>query len=203
MINKLLIIVLCIIPFRNAIASHNTYTLGGTGEAGGLVFYVSPDGQHGIEAAPLDTEMPVAVPWGCMGLEIPNSKGTAVWTGITNTRSNENFNTDRLWFTDMKCYLFRAYMPKAWQLTQHFIMNTYVDWYVPSKDEMALIYSNLFIQRQGGFHFYDKSKPRCYWTSSMIDSTHAWAQYLDGITPGAVAIKEKSDMCYVRAVRSF
>ena len=184
-------------------AEPKKYKLGDSGEAGGLVFYVTPNGQHGMEAAPSETEMPASVPWGCMGLNVPNSMGTDIGTGITNTKSNENFNTDTLWIDDWGCYLFRIYMPKAWQLTQQFIMNTYGDWYVPSKDEMALIYSNLFLQRRGDFYFYDKSKPRCYWTSSMTDTTHAWVQYLDALTPGTVAMKQKSDLCYVRAVRNF
>jgi hypothetical protein len=45
-----------------------------------------------------------------------------------------------------------------------FELNNHKDWFLPSKDELKLIYENLYLQSIGGF---SNSK---YWTSSQIDA---------------------------------
>ena len=48
---------------------------------------------------------------------------------------------------------------------------TYTDWYMPSKDEVAAMYNNLYVDASNLTHFYDIP----YWTSSEFNSTDAWA----------------------------
>ena len=45
-----------------------------------------------------------------------------------------------------------------------FELNTYKDWFLPSKDELNLVYENLYLKSLGSF---SDSK---YWTSSQIDA---------------------------------
>lgn len=200
---KILLITIVYIMFSgNIMASPHRYTLGSMGEAGGLVFYVTKDGQHGIEVGGAETEDESVFEWGCMGLNIPNASETKVLAGKTNTDSIVNFDTNSIRDSDSICYNYRMYRITAWKIAKSINLH-FGDWYLPSKEEMQLVYANLFIQRQAGFHFYDKSKPRCYWTSSMSGGDKAWAIYLDGITPGVFVLLKKDELCYIRSVRSF
>jgi hypothetical protein len=62
-----------------------TYAIGHTGPAGGIVFYVTDRGTHGLEAAPAD--LSDGSEWGCSGggTPIAGADGTAVGTGAQNT----------------------------------------------------------------------------------------------------------------------
>ena len=48
-----------------------TYAIGDIGPAGGWVFYVTDDGLHGLEAAPVDQ---ANAAWGCHGVFFPGRK---------------------------------------------------------------------------------------------------------------------------------
>jgi len=49
----------------------------------------------------------------------------------------------------------------------------YSDWFLPSKDELNLMYENLKIFGVGGF------ADNYYWSSSEYDAGHAWFQDFD------------------------
>jgi hypothetical protein len=73
----------------------------------------------------------------------------------------------------------------------------YTDWYLPSKDELDMMYVNLHLQGLGGFAS-DK-----YWSSTEFDNVSAWTQ---DFSSGAVPIQfyyMESFSFYVRAVRAF
>ena len=67
-----------------------TYTIGDVGPAGGFVFYVTADGLHGLEAAPVDQGS--AVEWGCFSrtVEVSGADGLALGTGESNTEDIKN-----------------------------------------------------------------------------------------------------------------
>ena len=70
----------------------------------------------------------------------------------------------------------------------------YGDWFLPSKDDLNLMYENLRLHGVGGFaHDY-------YWSSSEDDDTYAWKQDFDG---GWQRGSSKKNYERVRAVRAF
>ncbi|MDE5613870.1 MAG: DUF1566 domain-containing protein [Treponemataceae bacterium] len=81
----------------------------------------------------------------------------------------------------------------AFELCNNYRGTGYDDWYLPTKDELNLIYENL--RRTGKILGND-----WYWSSSQITYRHAWGQrFSDGIQSND---SEYSKYC-VRAVRAF
>ena len=54
----------------------------------------------------------------------------------------------------------------------------YDDWFLPSKDELDLIFQNLYGNNLGGFSGDD------YWSSSESDADEAWNQNFSNGTQG-------------------
>jgi TolB-like protein len=164
-----------------------TYKIGDTGPAGGIVFFdrgfITEDGWRYLEAAPAGVEFPAA--WGAYGQNVPNTM-----TDIGFGKQNTKIIVDRL----------RALgeTNKAAQLCAAFDINGYKDWFLPSKDELNLMYRNLKQKGLGGF-----SNDR-YWSSSQGGSStnYAWGQrFSDG---GQDYIYySKTNTYSVRAVRAF
>jgi hypothetical protein len=76
-------------------------------------------------------------------------------------------------------------------------LNGYSDWYLPSKEDLNLVYVNLKKVGLGGF------KDALYWSSTESGSDNAWYFYFEN--GAAVNFLSKNDInyTYVRAVRSF
>jgi len=68
------------------------------------------------------------------------------------------------------------------------------DWYLPSKDELDLLY-DLHVAGLGGF-----SSTADYWSSTEVDASNAWRQYFGN---GGQVSTAKSTSCRVRPVRAF
>ena len=158
------------------------YALRDTGPAGGLIFYVKEggysDGWMYLEAAPSDQS--TGAEWGSYGSSIGGTE-TGIGTGQSNTTTimtwlNNNIETDR-----------------AAQLCDAMVYGGYDDWFLPSKDELNLMYENLKVVGVGGFAF-------SYWSSSEYDATFAWAQYFNF---GNQSSNHKYNTHPVRAVRAF
>ncbi len=132
------------------------YAIGDTGPAGGKVFWVSSNGQHGLEAAPAD-------------------QGDDVWYNgtfilIDATRDGVNagrFNTERI-IAKQGPSMFAIY---AAQLCSNYKGGGYGDWYLPSSNELDMMYYNLHVVGMGGF------ADSYYWSSTEHNSNGAWGQY--------------------------
>ena len=73
------------------------------------------------------------------------------------------------------------------------VLNGYSDWYLPSRDELSMLYSNkAFI---GGF------AAAYYWSSSEGSNYLAWSQYF--LNGNQNSYHSKTSANYVRAVRAF
>ena len=153
------------------------YKIGDLGPAGGWVFYITEGGRHGLEAAPNDQS--AGAVWGCDGTEITGADGTAVGTGAQNT-------ADIL----AGC----ADPGIAAELADSYRINGFNDWFLPSKDELNLMYTNLHQAGRGGF------KTVSYWSSSENGSNNAWNQHFND---GAQTNSNKAEVHSVRAVRAF
>jgi uncharacterized repeat protein (TIGR02543 family) len=148
--------------------SQTTYSLRDVGPAGGLIFYINPnyvtDGWRYLEAAPASTEG-TWKQWGSMGTLI-ESNTTTIVTWLNNntddTRGDVTYKTDRA-----------AYLCDA-LVTSEVGYAVCDDWFLPSKDELNLMYTNLKVAGIGGFV---ESATFCtYWSSSEYDAVEAWYQ---------------------------
>jgi len=142
---------------------------------GGTVFYLDSSGQHGLVCAPSDQGI---FEWGCFGTDIVGTS-TAFGTGQANTNLILAGCSTR---------------PIAASVCDDLVLNGYSDWYLPSRDELQLMYSNLRVQGIGGF------SNTWYWSSSQYDPYHAWSM---NFTNGFVYGSNKGNTVQVRAVRAF
>ena len=142
------------------------YRIGKRGPAGGWIFYDKGNYSNGwryLEAAPED--LPGTYDWegGWMGkLLIPGSQGTAIGTGKSNSHATVN-QTYR-----GKEYTMTSYPARMCMKYDGGGKN---DWFLPSKDELNLIFKNLEKKDIGDF------KSAWYWSSSQKDEYSAWAQF--------------------------
>lgn len=165
---------------------NGTYALRDIGPAGGYIFYDKgyySSGWRYLEAAPASTEW-TNKQWGSYGTEIGTERG--IGTGQSNTTKivtwlNSHSETNR-----------------AAQLCDALVCGGYSDWFLPSFDEIDLMYTNLKIFGVGGFEsvwqFYG------YWSSSEINGYFTWVKYFDN--DGWDGILENVSNS-VRAVRAF
>jgi hypothetical protein len=153
------------------------YRIGDTGPAGGIVFYVTALGNHGLEAAPGDLNGDAGAPWGCVGT-LTGADGLTIGTGAQNT-------------TDI---LAECTVPGiAAKLADDYSFNGFDDWFLPSRNELNEMYINKDVV--GGFlSIY-------YWSSSESFSSTARGQNFNFYgTPNNFL---KSNELRVRAVRAF
>lgn len=158
-------------------ASNALYAIGDAGPAGGIVFYITDGGLHGLEAAPVDQDNGTGAAW-CTALTDILGTGTDIGTGATNMAA-----------ILASC----AEAGSAPTLADAYTLNGYTDWFLPSRDEL----NALFLQKGvvGGFASY------FYWSSSQGGGGgDAWLQDF-GV--GDQLIFSKGNALRVRAVRAF
>jgi hypothetical protein len=80
----------------------------------------------------------------------------------------------------------------AAKICDNLVLNSYSDWFLPSKDEFSLMLTNLAPHGLGSFGQY-------YWSSSQYDASSAWC-YFTGV---ATYSKGRAGLFQVRAVRAF
>jgi TolB-like protein len=163
--------------------SAQTYKIGDTGPGGGIVFYdkgVFSGGWRYLEAAPVETEF--TAPWSASE-EYVQSISTAVGSGKRNTE----LIVERLRQLGEN--------GSAAQVCVSLNFDGYKDWFLPSKDELNLMYKNLKRKRLGGFsNIY-------YWSSSQANVIiYAWYQHFGS---GNQIDYRKANTLSVRAVRAF
>ncbi|MDR1901282.1 MAG: fibronectin type III domain-containing protein [Treponema sp.] len=149
--------------------------IGDIGPGGGLVFYDkgnNSDGWRYLEAAPASAEFSAV--WGLARTSVSGTN-----TGIGTGKRNTEILAGRGGTAAQRC---RALNTGGCQ-----------DWFLPSKDELDLMYKNLKAKGLGGFTNY-------YWSSSEANSREAWLQ---GFSKGNQFNYTKGDVSSVRAVRAF
>lgn len=176
----------------------NNYIIGNTGPAGGIIFQLSADGQHGLEAAQGGLENSNRAPWTPSVIQI--SATHAVKTGLYDG----NFNTDLIITVDGDGSSEDGASYSPAMLCANFNGGGYGDWYLPSKDELGLMFSNLHQEGLGNF------TADTYWSSSEYNTYDAWAQdFNNGDGDGASSYNGrqravgKRNYYAVRPVRAF
>jgi len=147
---------------------------------GGVVAYHDGSG-GGLIAATSDQS--TGVQWGCLGTAI-GTTGTSYGTGFSNTNAIMSGCATR---------------PIAASLARAYDGGGYDDWFLPSKDELNILYTNRVAI--GGFDLVDGA----YWSSSEEggggEAWISWYQLFDGGTQ--VAIEKDWATLEIRAVRYF
>ena len=155
---------------------------------GGIIFHLS--GSGGLIAATGIYEDYGS--WGCWATEISGADGTAIGTGPQNTIDIE-----------AGCFTSTSAAAKCSNLN----IDGYSDWFLPSKDELNLMYQNIGpgnalgvnLGAPGGFY----SLPKVFWSSSE-DSAYGAAAHIFNDTGGIqLGNAGKTVNYYIRAVRAF
>lgn len=142
---------------------------------GGYIFKINMWGK-GLCAAPKDK---TSVKWGCYGTLIDGADGEEIGDGKQNT-------TDIL---DM-CEEYSAA-----QYCDDYVNEEYEDWYLPSIQELELMYSQLYLNDLGNF---SSGK---YWSSTENFSMGAW--FLSFSTGERGNNEQKGAALRARPIRSF
>ena len=155
---------------------------------GGIIFYLDASGSRGLIAA---TEDQVSAEWGCRTTTITGADGTAIGTGSQNTidiiAGCNTIGTP-------------AYIAANYTNTETGT-GVYSDWFLPSKDELNLMYLNIGQGNALGLGNIGNFASGPYWSSSESSINNAWYQ-------GTWAVGEqypidKGSAYKSRAVRAF
>jgi hypothetical protein len=171
--------------------SQDQFNVGDTGPAGGIVFYDKgefSDGWRYLEAAPAKTEFNAQ--WGAYtgsGIRYTGRDVSGTGTEIGSGKQNTELIVKVLkqWKEGGRAALLCTYLN----------IGGYNDWFLPSKDELNLMYQNLKQKGLGGF------SNNLYWSSSQDVDINTWHQRFQ---------KGQQDTSYyrsgqgaVRAIRAF
>ena len=160
---------------------------GDVGPSGGFVFYVNPnyatDGWRYLEAAPFDQS--AGAPWGCFRHAIAGARGTAVGTGRKNTSDIVLACNDP---------------QSAAALCANLVVNGVTGWFLPSRDELALMYTNLKATGVTDFGTRGSADNFSYWASTQ--ATTDMAHHIDFADAGRQHYDDKDFPRRVRAIRT-
>ncbi len=176
----------------NASSGATTYSVGDFAQ-GGIVFWVDETGQHGLVCAKEDQG--TGVRWYAGTYGMTQAKGDGPYAGQANTSI---IIAAQVAIGDGGS-TYAARICNELQITEG--GKTYGDWYLPSKEELNLMYQNkatidATATSNGGSGFASA----CYWTSTEYNNAGAWQQdFLIGPKRDA----PKSGTVFVRAVRAF
>ena len=151
----------------------------GQAYGGGIIFYLDGTGQHGLISATSDQS--AAIIWAVPAFQsasVPGGTSTAIGSGSTNTDKIIAQNG--------------AGITYAAGLARSYTGGSYSDWFLPSKDELNLMYAQK--TAIGGL------ASNTYWSSSEYDSNEAWYEIFGN---GGQYYYLKDLTIYVRAVRAF
>lgn len=159
---------------------------------GGIVFWVDDTGQHGLVCVKEDQSL---YTWNAGTFGTTQAKGDGSYAGEANTTLiiaahiaiGDNGND------------YAARICNELQITEGGI--TYGDWYLPSREELNLMYQNKAIidataLANGGSSFANSY----YWSSTEFSSNNAFDQLF---TDGTQGNFQKNALSRVRAIRAF
>ena len=169
-----------------------TYSVGDFAQ-GGIVFWVDETGQHGLVAAKKDQS--TGVRWYAGTYGNTQAKGDGPFSGEANTSiiiaAQVAIGDDGSTYAARIC--------NELQVTEG--GKTYGDWYLPSKEELDLMYQNkATIDATAGVNGGSGFASAYYWSSTERSNDYAWGQTFDD---GYQYLDYKYYTYRVRAVRAF
>jgi len=170
----------------------STYSVGDFAH-GGIVFWVDKTGQHGLVCAKLDQS--TGVRWYAGTFGNTQAKGDGPYAGKANTSiiiaAQVAIGDDGSTYAARIC--------NELQITEG--GKTYGDWYLPSKEELNLMYQNkATIDATANSKSGSGFASAYYWSSTEYYGTTAWEQ---SFVDGSQINYSKDTTGRVRAVRAF
>lgn len=181
----------------------DSYEIGEEGPAGGLVFYdkgsYSDEWQY-LEAAPTDILIGPLEYGHKFGYYRTTPTGASMLVGTSSNVGTGKANTTAL-VAAMGSKAYVKYGSDTTTTTEDYaarlcdtlVIGAYDDWFLPSKDELYLMYLNLMANELG-----DLNGPT-YWSSSEFNANDAWGQQNNGGQPN----NGKANEGGIRPVRAF
>lgn len=162
----------------------------GSRHAGGIVFHLEPGGSHGLVCS--EKDLGVAY-WGGKWRIDAKGKGIANGEGMANSRKILELAS---WFTmEEGIHIAKKIdMVTAARLCLESDHNGFTDWYLPTIDELRLIYLHLKARKLATFDAHN------YWSSNEDYESTAFYFYFGN---GSVRSINKTTMFSVRGVRRF
>lgn len=160
-------------PAGNDGTDATTYSVGDFAQ-GGIVFWVDETGQHGLVCAKEDQNNGSAIRWYAGTYGVTRATGDGPYAGESNTSiiiaAQVALGDDGNNYAAQIC--------NNLQITEG--GKTYGDWYLPSREELALMYQykatiDASATANGGAVFASAS----YWSSTEDYNSFAWLQYFD------------------------
>ena len=149
---------------------------------GGIIFYVDGSGAHGLIAAAQDQS--AGMVWWNGAYIYTSATATAVGTGQANTR---------------KIVAAQGAGSYAASLADTLVLNGYSDWFLPSKDELNLMFHNIGPGAPAPLNNIGMFSGN-YWSSSEFNYGNAWFQ---NFGDGNQYDYQKDYTYSVRTVRAF
>jgi hypothetical protein len=146
---------------------------------GGVIAYLNDSGQHGIIAAPNDQSSGIS--WYDKKYILTNACETSIGSGLHNTSIIVSLQTEGKYAANLCAYL---------------TLEGYHDWFLPSIDELELLYQSRYAI--GGFS-------GSYWSSSEYKNSIHPPMYAIGknFDTGLCIVDSKRTRHKVRAIRFF
>jgi hypothetical protein len=164
------------------------YDVGDEGPAGGIIFFkkgTAKDGWRYLELSPVGAEF--AAPWGFLSDGVYGPDGFITESGLGTGKMNT--------LTVIARMEALARTGSAAQIVRKLNTGGFDDWFIPSKDEMEILWQALGAKGRGQFSRVT------YWTSSQSDNPYVWffdfrdgRQYFNG---------SKTTVMRVRPIRAF
>jgi len=165
-----------------------SYKIGDIGPAGGIIAYVNlenDDNWQYIEVAPLNwsnlEEDPKYI-WGGRKYKV-KELGKEVGDGLDNTKRIVDFVSQY------------EVEPYAALICDQLNFGGYNDWFLPSDEELMLIYNNLHLNGLGDFSIEDS-----YYSSSESTSLNS---HIINMKKGNISSSSKNSLKYIRPIRRF
>ena len=155
---------------------------------GGHIFYLDSVGR-GLVVSPADQSN--AISWGCDGIQVDGAEGANIGSGLQNSLDIENSCTGQ----------------SAAKTCLNLSFNGYRDWYLPSRDELNLIWQTL-VDSDGDGNNIGPTDPNniggfgigIYWSSTQLDDTQA---HFQSFSSGFQNTDGKDSLHSIRAIRAF
>lgn len=150
---------------------------------GGIVFYVTDNGYHGLIVSPANIS--TGKTWSNITTTLIGAPAQSSWDGKSNTTA----------ITAQSGHITSAAL-----LCKNYSGGGFTDWYLPSINELNLIYNSVYIiNRILGVNGISLKN---YWSSTEKTNNSSYLYYM-GYNGGSPSGGSKAYSCYVRAVRAF
>lgn len=172
-----------------------TLPIGATGPAGGIVFYDKGSYSNGwryIESASIDISI---AEWGCFGSIIPDTDFSDIGKGMISSAKILNFHDSLVnYYTNPDICSSTSNGTVAAKQAFEYTQNELNDWFLPSFEELNLMYQNLHSQGIANF------SNEIYWSSTQFDANSVLTiDFSSGTTDQSLKNTSKK----ARAIRYF